>query len=490
MGERARAFPVAAHVQGMTPRPPPTPPEDRGERPLTTQALYDEHWRYLLRLLPSFGIWGRQAVCEVAQEVWLTVHRRVHSFDPAVHRTPRAWLTGITWRCAANYRRAWQRRNRLFSEDPEAVLGALAAPGLNPEEAALLRTLEQAVPDEDQRQAFLLQACHGLTVAEIAAVQGVSETRMERRLTMARKHLQGDGEEADEPKLGAFLGFGSLEALAEALRPKRPIPDEVGAELWQRIEERIRQQGNGDAHPDDEPQSGPSSSHPPVAAAPAPAPAGQGAATLALTKGTLAILLAGAFVTGNVTGAAWQASRAEDAPEVITLEIPRPFAARGGAAAREGAPAAAAGPALAASHDPVTPPAARPAARASLRTARSQTGTAAILAAGAMPSARASGTAAPPAARSSPGSAVASKLLILQMRRAADAGNDPLVLALADEHARRFDARQAAERETERIRALRRLGRMAEAERRARDEAAASPERRGAMERAVRHPLP
>ena len=44
-----------------------------------------------------------------------------------------------------------------------------------------------------------------------------------------------------EKKSRAFLGYGSMEALAKALKP-RPIPAEVGARLWKKIEQQIRQE--------------------------------------------------------------------------------------------------------------------------------------------------------------------------------------------------------------------------------------------------------
>jgi DNA-directed RNA polymerase specialized sigma24 family protein len=66
---------------------------------------------------------------------------------------------------------------------------ALTAYGLNPEQWALLRTIEQAIRDDNQREAFLLQVGHGLTVEEIATGAGVSKNRIEWRLQRARECL-------------------------------------------------------------------------------------------------------------------------------------------------------------------------------------------------------------------------------------------------------------------------------------------------------------
>ena len=109
---------------------------------------------------------------------------------------------------------------------------------MNPEQATILRDLHRMIPNDEQREALLLQVRHGLSIAEIAAVQEVSESAVGWRLSMARKALMDDD---DEKKSRAFLGFGSLAALAEALKP-RPIPPEVGERQWQQIAERIRQE--------------------------------------------------------------------------------------------------------------------------------------------------------------------------------------------------------------------------------------------------------
>src|SRR5262245_30673107 len=117
MRGRLRGFPFCGHVRVMTPAPPPEPPGVPGlalwsgqPDPLTPEALYRERWRYVLRVLPGFGIWGKADIWDVAQTVWLTVHQRIESYDPAIYKTPRAWLTGIAWRCALRHRRSWRRR--------------------------------------------------------------------------------------------------------------------------------------------------------------------------------------------------------------------------------------------------------------------------------------------------------------------------------------------------------------------------------------------
>jgi len=166
-----------------------------------------------------------------------------------------------------------------------------------------LQTVNHAIWKEERREALVLQIRHGLSIAEIAGAPEVSEDAVEWRLHMAKEDLKADD---DEKKSRAFLGYGSLEALAEALRPE-PIPEERGVELWKRITEQIRQQ-QGDATDG----TGPSSSFPPAAVALATAPTLAPAAVLTFTTAKLAAIIAATFVGGAVAGAggllAWQAN--------------------------------------------------------------------------------------------------------------------------------------------------------------------------------------
>ena len=428
---RTRGFPLGGHERGMSPPHEPsdggTPPPSGKRAATKTAAFYADHWRYVRHLLPSYGI-PAEALKDLSQTVWTTAHERITSYDAAIHKTPRAWLTGIVRRCAANYRRTVRRRPEVLTEDPGALV---AARGLNPEQAALLGTLRQAIPDEDRRETLILQVRHGLSIEEIAAATGATVSAVEWRLRMAKQELEDDDD--DKKKSRAFLGFGSLEALAEALRPG-PIPDEVGAEDWKEIAERIRQRESGE-RPDTSDSDPPTSTIPPPPVVPALAPIGQTAAALTLTKATLGGIVAAAFVVGAVAGIggllAWQAY------DSARKERPSLAAPMGEAQAME-APC----PPTAASVTAAPPGSA---------TSRSSS----------------SSTAAPPGSatsRSSTAAAAGSSMrLILQMRHAAAVGNFTAVLTLTEEHARTFPTTDVDEREDMRRTALQRLGRRTDA---------------------------
>jgi RNA polymerase sigma-70 factor (ECF subfamily) len=94
----------------------------------------------------------------------------------------------------ANQHMRWQLNDlaRRLDERPAAALaesGVVASPdsmasGLSPDARRMLEAIE-ALP-EDEREVFDLVGIHGLTHAEAAAVVGVSEKTVQRRLNRAR----------------------------------------------------------------------------------------------------------------------------------------------------------------------------------------------------------------------------------------------------------------------------------------------------------------
>jgi RNA polymerase sigma factor (sigma-70 family) len=456
MIRQALAFPIRGQVKGVKPptiRPPEAPgaPPAPGPRAApTTEDLYAEHWQYVLDLVSSYGI-DTNDQHDVAQTVWQNVHARIASYDPDQHETPRAWLAGFVRRCAANQRRTTRRKPEVLSAEPAALSRAR---GLDPEEWEIVQTaLWKAIRNDERREAFVLHIRFGLTIAEIAMATGVLETTVSFRLRMAKHDLKADSAEKST-RADAFLGFGTLEALTEAIRPK-PRPFEEGAELWNRIAEQIRrEEEEADAGRD----RSPSSPAPAVPALPALVPSAPASkAVVMLTKTKLAALVAGVFASGIATGAggllAWQAhDAARSRREAHALEArpmePSPMPTQ---AAPEPAPSSLA--------------AARPAAGSSTAARPAPDGAAAAM-------------------------ADDSQRLILRMQRAAQTASFATVLDLADEHARRFSGEQVRERETQRIEALIRLGRSSEAEAHARAVVAQYPQHRSAMERAIGHSLP
>ncbi|MFT3768838.1 MAG: sigma-70 family RNA polymerase sigma factor [Minicystis sp.] len=150
-------------------------------------AQADFVWRSLQRL----GV--RPADLEdVFQEVFIVVHRRLHTFDGSSALT--TWLFGVCLRVAAAHRRrAWFRRevptddlaeHREVPEDelPDAAVASRQA------RAALEAMLDRM--DLDKRAVFVMFELDELSSEEIAAILGVPVGTVWSRLSAARKQFE------------------------------------------------------------------------------------------------------------------------------------------------------------------------------------------------------------------------------------------------------------------------------------------------------------
>lgn len=261
--------------------------------PATFEDLYAEHAAAVKTVLWLQGVKGEHEREEVAQEVWIDVHRSLATYDPTRAR-PRAWIAGI----ARNAARDWHRARRRHPADATATdqeVPDLRATTTHLERAqhraALLAHLCRAVPNEDQREAFVLHDVVGLTVAEVAEKTGCRVWTAQWRLKMARIKVR-EAEQAlteeERDKLRAVVvpvvGVG---ALASALRST--VSDEELARDWDRLSRRIALEGGVTSAPVGTPAT-------PSASMPAPRP-------YMLTGGQLAAGVAGVFLAGAIAGA-------------------------------------------------------------------------------------------------------------------------------------------------------------------------------------------
>lgn len=150
-------------------------------------AQADFVWRSLQRL----GI--RPADLEdVFQEVFLVVHKRLHTFDGSSALT--TWLFGVCLRVAAAHRRrAWFRREVPTHDAGEAQ----ATPEQDLPEAMLAARQARAVLDRvldgmdlDKRAVFVMFELDELSSEEIASILGVPVGTVWSRLSAARKQFE------------------------------------------------------------------------------------------------------------------------------------------------------------------------------------------------------------------------------------------------------------------------------------------------------------
>ena len=132
------------------------------------RQIFDEHARYIWRTLRHLGI-PEADTPDLCQEVFVTVHRRLSSFEG--RSSLRTWLYGICIRVASEHRRRPHvRRETPLSEPP---IGFSEQHDMGPDSALEQRSAVQrllAVLDEDKRQVVVLYEIEGFSMKEVAEI--------------------------------------------------------------------------------------------------------------------------------------------------------------------------------------------------------------------------------------------------------------------------------------------------------------------------------
>lgn len=166
------------------------------------ELLYSRHrgplFRYFLR-----SVADRDIAAELFQEVWTNIIRARNRYEP------RAKFTTYMYQLAHNvrvdyYRRQSRRPQTDACGDPANPEMVPAASTNNPENitanAEAIQRFRAALNElpADQRDAFLLREEAGLSLAEIAAVTGVTAETAKSRLRYAvsklRQSMRGNGD--------------------------------------------------------------------------------------------------------------------------------------------------------------------------------------------------------------------------------------------------------------------------------------------------------
>ncbi|MFZ6181021.1 RNA polymerase sigma factor [Nannocystis pusilla] len=151
------------------------------------REVFARHLGTVWRIARAFGVPADEAD-DVAQEVFLVVHRKLHTFQPS--RSLPAWLFGITRNVVLMRRRAHTRRERRLSavEPPPAPREPEASFELRQAAAFMQEFLDGL--DEDKRLVFLLADIEGLTASEIAEALEIPLGTVFSRLRAARLKLE------------------------------------------------------------------------------------------------------------------------------------------------------------------------------------------------------------------------------------------------------------------------------------------------------------
>lgn len=389
--------------------------------PVTFEDLYAEQADRVLTLAWLFGV-AEPDREDVAQEVWARVHRSLSTFDPR-KGSARGWIAGIVRNAARDWKRRRRRRPELGThadQEPIAPHTAETEAADAQRRAALWSYYERAIPNEDQREAFLLHVIQELTIEEVAEATGALPCTVRWRIAMARRRLREEMTEEERRKLLAILPVLNEDTFVQALRDTK-FSEGESARVWERVKARIEAEGGNVHEPLGAPRTTPA----------APVPRGY-----TLTGRQLTSALGGAFLVGALSGAtAFHALQPQDQrPSLTTIDAEIP-------------------PAPIQTIEPPPEPTPTPT------------------------------TSAAPSVNSSPASPPASatwEAWLLERARRADPQE---ALSLTEQHARSFpDSTRAAAREEIAIYALLSLGRRTEAEDRAAKLLRWAPKKRPAME--------
>ena len=160
------------------------------------EVLYDRHtlpvWRFVMR-----SVNDKALADDLVQDVWFSLARQAPAYE--VRARWRTWLFTLAHHRLVDHWRTHKHHASLdaATEDGASLADTLAAEsGFGPERRLTSREQAQALLDAlaalpaAQREAFLLQAEGGLSLAEIAQTTGVSPETAKSRLRYARARLR------------------------------------------------------------------------------------------------------------------------------------------------------------------------------------------------------------------------------------------------------------------------------------------------------------
>lgn len=164
--------------------------------PRAFETLYDRHalpvWRFVQR-----SVHDRALADDLVQDVWFSLIRQAPRYEPRARF--RTWLFTLAHHRLVDHWRTHKAHTSLDAEtdDSAALADTIAADsGFGPVRQLQSREQAQALLDAlaalplPQREAFLLQAEGGLSLAEIAQATGVNAETAKSRLRYARERLR------------------------------------------------------------------------------------------------------------------------------------------------------------------------------------------------------------------------------------------------------------------------------------------------------------
>jgi RNA polymerase sigma-70 factor (ECF subfamily) len=170
-----------------------------GYAPMTAQAhpgsrldfddVYREHFSFVWRSARRLGV-RAAAIDDVAQEVFVIVHRRLADFEG--RSSLRTWLFGITLRVVRDHKRSAARKAADGSVDLDAIEAPAAGPAESMEKAEAVRLLHRVLDemDDERREIFVMAELESLSIPEAAEELGLNVNTAYARLRAARQAFE------------------------------------------------------------------------------------------------------------------------------------------------------------------------------------------------------------------------------------------------------------------------------------------------------------
>jgi RNA polymerase sigma-70 factor (ECF subfamily) len=167
---------------------PSAPVSSSPAAPLEFERVYDEHVDFVCRSVRRLGVHDL-AVDDVAQRVFLVVHRRLAEFEG--RSSLKTWLFAIVLNAVREHDRSARRKSpHWFSEpaDPDALPDASLDPDLALERAEASRVIDRLLGTlhGDKRVVFVMAELEQMTAVEIAHATGLDTKAVYSRLRAAR----------------------------------------------------------------------------------------------------------------------------------------------------------------------------------------------------------------------------------------------------------------------------------------------------------------
>ena len=161
----------------------------------TFEGVYEGYFDFLWRSVRRLGV-ADAHVDDVVQEVLLTVHRRLPSFEG--RSSLKTWLFGIALGIVRNHRRVARRQAAHTAPDDDGAEHAAderpsePGPHASVVKAEAVRILYEILDElaDDKRSVFILAELEGVSGPEIAALLAVNVNTVYARLRAARSEFE------------------------------------------------------------------------------------------------------------------------------------------------------------------------------------------------------------------------------------------------------------------------------------------------------------